>query len=79
MTSSATSRHLELVVINVFQTQTPVLREQLSLAAARPPIISETPAASRVEPKAELKQRTNMKRSRVGKEPGKKRVSGDFT
>lgn len=70
VTSSATSRHLESVVINVFQTQTQFLREQLSLAAARPPIISETPTSSRVEPKAELKQRTNMRRSRVGKEPG---------
>lgn len=71
VTSSATSRHLESVVINVFQTQTRFLREQLSLAAVRPPIISDTQTGSRVEPKAELKQWTNMKRSHVGKKPGR--------
>ena len=37
------------------------LRYQLSLAATQPPIILQRQTHSKVEPKAELKQSTNMK------------------
>lgn len=60
-TLSTTSRHLESLPINVFQTQTRFLRDQLSLAVVQPPIMSQRQADSEVEPQAERGQETSMK------------------
>lgn len=58
---------LSAVDINVFQTPRQFLRAQLSLAATQPPIILQRQTHSKVEPKAELKQSTNMKENPYGK------------
>lgn len=50
---------LSVVAVNVFQTPRQFLRDQLSLAGAQPPIISQRQTHSKVEPKAGLKQSTN--------------------
>lgn len=47
------------MAVNAFQTPGQFLRDQLSLAATQPPIISQRQIHSKVEPKAELKQSTN--------------------
>lgn len=65
-TLSTTSRHLESPAINVFQTQTRFLRDQLSLAVVQPPIISKRQADSEVEPQAELSQGTNVMENLLG-------------
>lgn len=57
---------LSVVAVNVFQTPRQFLRDQLSLAGAQPPIISQRQTHSKVEPKAGLKQSTN--RNPYGKE-----------
>lgn len=58
---------LSAVAVNVFQTPRQFLRDQLSLAAAQPPIIVQRQTHSKVEPKAGLKQSTNMKENPYGK------------
>lgn len=58
---------LGVVAVNVFKAPGQFLRDQLSLAATQPPIILQRQTHSEVEPKAELKQSTNMKENPYGK------------